>query len=78
MDVKGALGTTTNDCKRQLVALHWLLFLLALGTHRRVCAFWLHTHMHAVFTCARVSAQMRAHFANSCSGDAHPEKVSST
>ena len=32
----------------------------------------------AVFTCARASAQMRAHFANSRSGDAHPEKASLT
>ena len=32
----------------------------------------------AVFTCARVSAQMRAHFVNSRSGDAHPEKASLT
>ena len=32
MDVKGSLGTTTNDHKRKLVALHWLLFLLAVGT----------------------------------------------
>ena len=43
--------------------------------HRRARAFWLRARERAN---ARASTQMRAHFANSRSGDAHPEKASST